>query len=81
MADLTKKSITKPPAILILADFSDGSWHALSFATKFLYTPKSPLFILQTFQNLSKGIINYVKNNCKNLIIVERNLSECMESP
>lgn len=45
----------KQPAILILADFSDGSWHAIDFAMRFLYTPESTLFILQTFQNPNFG--------------------------
>ena len=47
---------SKPTAVLILADFSDGSWHAISFAMQFLYSPNSKLFILQTFQNPKFGI-------------------------
>lgn len=43
------------PSILILADFSDGSWHATSFAMKFLYKKKSPVSILQTYQNPGWG--------------------------
>ncbi len=42
-------------SILILADFSDGSWHAASFAMQFLYNEKSALTILQTYQNPSWG--------------------------
>jgi len=55
MESLSKKSAKKPPAILILADFSDGSWHAISFGMQFLYTPQSPIFILPTFQNPNFG--------------------------
>ncbi|WP_319501329.1 hypothetical protein [uncultured Draconibacterium sp.] len=44
-----------PPSILILADFSDGSWHATSFAMQFLYKEKSPVTILQTYQNPGWG--------------------------
>ena len=47
---------SKPTAVLILADFSDGSWHAISFAMQFLYSPNSKLFILQTFQSPKFGI-------------------------
>lgn len=43
------------PSILILADFSDGSWHATSFAMQFLYTETSPVTILQTYQNPGWG--------------------------
>ncbi|WP_297097180.1 hypothetical protein [uncultured Draconibacterium sp.] len=43
------------PSILILADFSDGSWHATSFAMQFLYKEKSPVTILQTYQNPGWG--------------------------
>nr|WP_319267168.1 hypothetical protein [uncultured Draconibacterium sp.] len=43
------------PSILILADFSDGSWHASSFALNFLYEEKSPLTILQTYQSPGWG--------------------------
>ena len=42
-------------SVLILADFSDGSWHATSFAMKFLYKGKSPISILQTYQNPGWG--------------------------
>lgn len=42
-------------SILILADFSDGSWHATSFAMQFLYKEKSPVTILQTYQNPDWG--------------------------
>lgn len=55
MENVSKNLAKKPPAILILADFSDGSWHAISFAMQFLYTPKSPIYILQTFQNPNFG--------------------------
>ncbi len=47
---------SKPTAVLILADFSDGSWHAISFAMQFLYTQNSKFFILQTFQSPKFGI-------------------------
>ncbi len=43
------------PTILILADFSDGSWHATSFAMQYLYNEKSPVSILQTYQNPGWG--------------------------
>jgi hypothetical protein len=43
------------PLVLILADFSDGSWHATSFAMQFLYKGKSPISILQTYQNPGWG--------------------------
>ncbi|MDX8339593.1 hypothetical protein SLH46_10390 [Draconibacterium sp. IB214405] len=43
------------PSIMILADFSDGSWHATSFAMRFLYTEKSPVTLLQTYQNPGWG--------------------------
>ena len=43
------------PSILILADFSDGSWHAASFAMRFLYNGKSAVTILQTYQNPGWG--------------------------
>lgn len=46
---------TKPAAILILADFADGSWHAASFAMKFLFEKESPYSILQTYQNPKFG--------------------------
>jgi len=55
MESLSKKSAKKTPAILILADFSDVSWHAISFGIQFLYTPQSPIYILQTFQNPNFG--------------------------
>lgn len=45
----------KQPSVLILADFSDGSWHAISFAMQFLHEKKSPLSILQTYQNPKFG--------------------------
>lgn len=43
------------PSILVLADFSDGSWHAASFAMQFLYKEKQPFSILQTYQNPGWG--------------------------
>ncbi|MGQ8335252.1 hypothetical protein ACUNWD_01800 [Sunxiuqinia sp. A32] len=43
------------PSILILADFSDGSWYASSFAINFLYKEKSPVTILQTYQSPGWG--------------------------
>lgn len=43
------------PSILILADFSDGSWHAASFAIQFLNKNKSPISILQTYQSPGFG--------------------------
>ena len=45
----------KPSAILILADFSDGSWHALKFSMTFLYTIHTRIFILQTFKSPKFG--------------------------
>ncbi len=56
MQRVDKKLESKPTAVLILADFSDGSWHAISFAMQFLYSPNSKLFILQTFQSPKFGI-------------------------
>ncbi|QIA09089.1 hypothetical protein [Draconibacterium halophilum] len=47
--------LNNQPSILILADFSDGSWHATSFAMRFLYHEKSPVTILQTYQNPGWG--------------------------
>jgi len=43
------------PSVLILADFSDGSWQATSFAMEFLYSEKSSISILQTYQNPGWG--------------------------
>ena len=43
--------------ILILADFSDGSWHATSFAMQYLYNEKSPVSILQTFKIRAGGTL------------------------
>ncbi|MCK3684524.1 hypothetical protein [Maribellus sp. YY47] len=42
-------------SILILADFSDGSWHATSFAMRFLYKENAPVTLLQTYQNPGWG--------------------------
>lgn len=52
---MSGRTINNQPSILILADFSDGSWHATSFAMKFLYKEKSPVSILQTYQNPGWG--------------------------
>ncbi|WP_321373544.1 hypothetical protein [uncultured Draconibacterium sp.] len=49
------------PSILILADFSDGSWHAASFAIQFLNKNKSPISILQTYQ--SPGLGHFTMRN------------------
>ena len=49
----SKKTNQSP--ILILADFSDGSWHAASFAMQFLYRQKSRLSILQTYEDPGWG--------------------------
>lgn len=46
---------THQPSLLILADFSDGSWNAASFAMQFLYRQKSRLSILQTYENPGWG--------------------------
>lgn len=43
------------PTVMILADFSDGSWHATSFAMKFLYKVNSPVSILQTYKKQDWG--------------------------
>ncbi|WP_163321743.1 hypothetical protein [Draconibacterium mangrovi] len=51
---MSVRTINNQPSILILADFSDGSWHATSFAMKFLYK-ESPVTILQTYQNPGWG--------------------------
>ena len=51
----SKSKSTKPTSILILADFADGSWHAASFAMKFLFEKESPYSILQTYQNPKFG--------------------------
>ncbi len=56
MESVDKYLESKPTAVLILADFSDGSWHAISFAMQFLYSPNSKLFILQTFQSPKFGM-------------------------
>ena len=55
MESVSKSLAKKPTAVLILADFSDGSWHAISFAMQFLHTQNSKLFILQTFQSPNFG--------------------------
>ncbi|MFV0590884.1 MAG: hypothetical protein ACK5M7_05825 [Draconibacterium sp.] len=52
MSERLKSNLPSP---LILADFSDGSWYATSFAMQFLYREKSSVSILQTYQNLSMG--------------------------
>ena len=52
---MSVRTMNSQPSILILADFSDGSWHATSFAMQFLYTEKSPVTILQTYQNPGWG--------------------------
>ncbi len=41
--------------ILILADFADGNWHAISFAMNHLYQPHSIISILQTYQSPHYG--------------------------
>lgn len=46
---------SKQPSVLILADFSDGSWYAASFAMQFLYKEESSLSILQTYQKPKFG--------------------------
>lgn len=56
MERVDKSLECRPTAVLILADFSDGSWHAISFAMQFLYTKNSKLFILQTFQSPKFGM-------------------------
>ena len=45
----------KQPSVLILADFSDGSWHAISFAMQFLYQNNSYFSVLQTYQKPNFG--------------------------
>ena len=68
MERVDKHMGSKPTAVLILADFSDGSWHAISFAMQFLYTKNSKLFILQTFQSpqfglfMTRNILPQLKN-------------------
>lgn len=52
---MSTKLNNNQPSILILADFSDGSWHAASFAMQFLYKEKSAVTILQTYQNPGWG--------------------------
>ena len=56
METIDKSMEQKPTAVLILADFSDGSWHAISFAMQYLYAQNSKFFILQTFQSPNFGI-------------------------
>lgn len=41
--------------ILILADFSEGSWTAIRFAMEYLYEEDSKIYILQTWQKPSYG--------------------------
>ncbi len=45
--------------VLVLADFSDGSWHAITFAMEFLYNEKSPFSILQTYQKPKFGLFMF----------------------
>jgi hypothetical protein len=60
------------PAILIPADFSDVSWHATSFAMKFLFRVISPVTILQNHKNpgwghlLMRKLSHYLKKITKN---------------
>lgn len=67
------------PSILILADFSDGSWHATSFAMQFLYKEKSPVTILQTYQNpgwghlMMRKLSHHLKRITKNELRALRN--------
>lgn len=52
---MNDRLMNNQPAVLILADFLDGSWHATSFAMQFLYRKKSSISILQTYQNPRSG--------------------------
>ena len=53
--EMSVKTGNNQPPILILADFSDGSWYATSFAMQFLYNKNSQMTILQTYQNPGWG--------------------------
>ncbi|MCK5729684.1 MAG: hypothetical protein KAH68_01335 [Draconibacterium sp.] len=46
----------RQPSVLILADFSDGSWHAVSFAMQFLFQNNSCFSVLQTYQKPNFGL-------------------------
>ncbi|WP_167607722.1 hypothetical protein [Maribellus sediminis] len=67
------------PSIVILADFSDGSWHATSFAMQFLYKEKTPITILQTYQNpgwghlMMRKLSHHLKKITKNELRILRN--------
>jgi|GEM_PF-944685 len=49
------KADSKYQDILILADFSDGSWHATNFAMQFLHHEDSTVSILQTYKSPGWG--------------------------
>ena len=70
MANPEKNMVHEPPTILILADFSDGRWHAISFAMQYLYTPGSPVTILQTFQkpNFGQAMLHNIVPRLKEII-------------
>jgi len=52
---MSEKLERKQFPVLILADFSDGSWYASSFAMQYLYHNDSSIFILQTHENRGWG--------------------------
>ncbi len=76
MERISNNLAKKQPAILILADFSDGSWHAIDFAMRFLYTPESTLFILQTFQspNFGQSMVRNIIPRLKRITRYELNV-------
>ncbi|WP_297092471.1 hypothetical protein [uncultured Draconibacterium sp.] len=52
---MSTTSSSNHPSVLILADFSDGSWYAASFAMQYLYNGKAPITIMQTYQSPGWG--------------------------
>jgi len=52
---MSKNLEPKQLSVLILADFSDGSWDASSFAMQYLHHNDSSIFILQTYENRGWG--------------------------
>lgn len=52
---MSENSKNVQPSVLVLADFSDGKWHATSFAMHYLYKNNSSISILQTYQKPNFG--------------------------
>ncbi|MCL3782202.1 hypothetical protein EMN47_17575 [Prolixibacteraceae bacterium JC049] len=52
---MSEKYENSQSQLLILADFSDGKWHAASFAMQFLFKEKSSISLLQTYQKPGFG--------------------------